>query len=451
MSDTVKRIGGLGFVGTKSGTYGIGFDVDNSEQSLMFSMHNFGNWESDPVDVGGVRVVPWGSDNNLPGYIRRLLEKNNLGPANIERKIGLQYGQGPFLYRLKFENNEITREWVEDSEVQAWLDTWNYKEFVRNALQEFNFMRGIFVKIHSGRARRLGKAWISKLETMLTTECRLQWPENGRRLNDCTNIIIGDFENMRRSNYFRYPVFDPQNPTENPVSLYLHCFRTFGRFFYPLPTFTGAIPWIKRANDLPEIIAYLTENMIAAAYHVHEPAAYWQEKRDRLQEINPEWDDAQLNNEIDTMRDEVTQSIANVLAGKRNSGKFFESIDFIDPDGNKCEWKIEPIEMNIDKFIEAQSKISRIAESATTSSFGLNPALSNIIIDGKSDSGSQMLYAAKLFYASDTQIAEDIVFESINWAININFPGKKLAMGLYRKIVNKEDNVTASQRATNNV
>lgn len=449
--ETVKRIGGYNFANVGSGTYAIGFNVDTAEQSLIMTLNNYGNWETDAVNIGGVRIVPWGADNNLPAYIRQLLEKNNLGPANIERRIGLQYGQGPYLYRLKFENNDIVKEWVEDAEVQAWLDTWDYREFVRNCLLEINYMRSLFVKYTSGRGRRLGKAWITKLECEHSSRCRLQYPETGSKLDDVRNILVGDFETMRNQVFDRYPVFDPRNATEFPVAMYYHSFRTFGRFFYSLPSFTGAIPWIKRANDLPEIIAYLTENMIAAAYHVHEPAAYWEDKRSRIQDTYPEWDDAKIDNKIDELREEVTKTIATVLSGKRNTGKFFESIDFTDPDGNPCAWKIEPIEMNIDKFIEAQTKISRIAESATTSSFGLNPALSNIIIDGKADSGSQMLYAAKLFYASDTQIVEDIVFEALNWAININFPGKKLSMGLYRQIINKEDNVTASQRATNNM
>jgi len=449
--DALKKIGGYNMVGTNAGTYAIGYSMDTSDQSLMFSLSNFGNWESDPVDVAGVRVVPWGADNNLPAYIRRLLEKNNLGPANIKRKIGLQYGQGPHLYKLKFENNEIVQEWIEDKEVQDWLDSWDYRGFVRDALVEFNYMEGVFVKYISAKSRRLGKAWINRLEAQHSGKCRLEWPDSGSELKDCNKIIVGDFELLRNLPFLRYPVFDPSSPTDFATSVYLHCFRTFGRYFYPLPSFTGAIPWIKRANDLPEIIAYLTENMIAAAYHVHEPAQYWIEKANKLRDVHPEWDDIKIDNKIDELRNEVTQTIANVLAGKRNSGKFFESIDFTDPDGNMCAWKIEPIEMNIDKFIEAQSKISRIAESATTSSFGLNPALSNIIIDGKSDSGSQMLYAAKLFYASETQIAEDIVFESINWALSVNFPSKKLSMGLYRKIINKENNVTASQRASNNM
>ena len=75
-----------------------------------------------------------------------------------------------------------------------------------------------------------------------------------------------------------------------------------------------------------------------------------------------------------------------------------------------------------------------------------------IIIDGKGDSGSQMLYALKLFYGADTQIPEDVCLEAINDAIHINFPDKKdLFLGIYRKVINKEDNVTASDRAINQV
>ena len=114
---------------------------------------------------------------------------------------------------------------------------------------------------------------------------------------------------------------------------------------------------------------------------------------------------------MERLKDELTEAIADVMAGKKNAGKFFSCVDFMDDLGHTQSWKIEPIEMNIDKYIEAQAKISRIADSSTTSGFGLSPALANIIIDGKSDSGSQMLYALKIFYGADTQIPEEIALE----------------------------------------
>ena len=192
--------------------------------------------------------------------------------------------------------------------------------------------------------------------------------------------------------------------------------------------------------------------MIAAAYIVHVPQGYWEEKRRLIEDKQPDLNEAQILRKLDDVKQTLAKQIAEVMAGKNNAGKFFMCVDFIDVDGHEQSWKIEPIEMNIDKYIEALTKISRIADSSTTSGLGLNPALANIIIDGKGDSGSQMLYALKLFYGADTQIPEDIALEAINDAIRINFPHKKgIFMGLYRKVINKEDNVTAGERATNQV
>lgn len=183
------------------------------------------------------------------------------------------------------------------------------------------------------------------------------------------------------------------------------------------------VPWGKD-NNLPHAIRDLNENMIAAAYVVHAPSQYWKDIRKQVLEVHPDWTEEQVKKEIDRLKDRLTQQIADVMAGKNNAGKFFSCVDFTDDYGHAQSWKIEPIEMNIDKYIEAQAKISRIANSSITSGFGLSPALANIIIDGKSDSGSQMLYALKIFYGADTQIAEDIALEAVNDAIRINFPEK---------------------------
>jgi hypothetical protein len=77
---------------------------------------------------------------------------------------------------------------------------------------------------------------------------------------------------------------------------------------------------------------------------------------------------------------------------------------------------------------------------------GLHPSLSNIIVGGQLSSGSQMLYALKLYLASDTTIPEEVVMEPINQAIQANFPGKKLRMGFYHNTVQREENVSPSNR-----
>ena len=255
-----------------------------------------------------------------------------------------------------------------------------------------------------------------------------------------TAYLTGDFDSYRSRSFLKYPAFDKWQPSKYETAVKYHCMRSFGRNMYAISCFYGSVPWLENANNLPEIIRHLNENMIAAAYVVHSPQEYWTQKEQQIREMNQEWTDAQVYKEIER------------LAGQKNAGKFFSCVDFFDELGHVQSWKIEPIEMNIDKYIEAQAKISRIADSSTTSGFGLSPALANIIIDGKSDSGSQMLYALKIFYGADTQIPEEIALEAINDAIRINFPNKKgIFLGIYRKVINKEDNVSAPDRSTNQV
>ena len=447
----MEKIGKFSFVDTAAGQYAIAMDWSAS-MSQLFDLSGR-NWDDDPVSVAGERVVPWGKDNNLPRAIRDLLERNNLGPGILDRKTGLLYGQGPALYRMAIENNERVQQWVDDPDIQAWLDTWDYRAFVRAALVEFTHLNGVFVKYRMGRGVRIGRPWVASLECLHSADCRLVWPENdSRRLEDVTHILTGNFDTFRSRTYEKYPVFDKWNPTRSEAAIRYHSMRSFGRNMYAISCFFGSVPWLENANDLPRIIHHLNENMIAAAYVVHSPQAYWDQKKALIEELHPDYTEEQLQKEMEKLKDNLTRTIADVMAGKNNAGKFFSCVDFTDEQGKAQSWKIEPIEMNIDKYIDAQAKISRIADSSTTSGFGLSPALANIIIDGKSDSGSQMLYALKIFYGTDTQIAEDIALEAVNDAIRINFPEKKgIFLGLYRKIINKEDNVTAADRPTNQV
>ena len=452
MSET-RKIGDFHFVPTEVGTYAVRMEGGLNDTFERFLSFDPTSWDMDPVTVAGVRVVPWGADNNLPKNIRRILEKNNLAPGILDRKLGLIYGQGPMLYTLDVQENERVQNWIQDEEIQDWLDSWDYRGFIRHMLMEYNHLKGCFVKYHSGKAVRLGKPWIHSLECVPSADCRLVWPKNdSRNIDDIEDIMVGDFDAYTNPSYKLYPVFDKWHPARHEVAMKYHSMRSFGRNFYSISSFYGSVPWMADANALPEIIAYLNNNMIAAAYIVHVPQGYWQEKRNVIVDKHPDFTEAQITCMLDDVKETLARQIAEVMAGKNNAGKFFMCVDFIDLDGHEQSWKIEPIEMNIDKYIDALAKISRIADSSTTSGLGLNPALANIIIDGKGDSGSQMLYALKLFYGADTQIPEDIALEAINDAIRINFPQKKgVFIGLYRKVINKEDNVTAGERATNQV
>lgn len=450
-SKIIDRAGRFAMVDTGVGTYAIGMASRSWEQSLT-SFFDLGSrsWDKDPQSVGGVSVVPWGPDDQMPRMVRDLLERNNIGPGILARKLGLIYGQGVSLYRTVVREGEVVQEWTQDEQVQSWLDSWDYRRYVREALQEYLHLGGHFTKYQCAKSVRIGKPWIHSLKCLPSADCRLVWPDPHLTptLDDIREILVGDMERWRQLQIF--PRFDKWHPAAHEAAVDYHSLRSFGRNLYAISSFHGSIPWMQDANDIPEIVRALNDNVIAAAYIVHEPQAYWEEKRNALIADNQEWTEAKLSRELDKLRDQITRQIADVMAGKHNAGKFFTCVDFVDEQGHEQSWKIEPIELNLDKYIQAQKDISKMADSATTSAMGLSPALSNIIIDGKSDSGSQMLYALKIFYGADTVVPEQIVLEALNDAIRINFPEKRgLFLGFYHKTVQKEDNVSAGDRMVN--
>ena len=454
----VDRAGRFTLIDTGVGTYAVGLSGRGFGQDSLSSFFDLGgrSWDKDPQSVAGLSIVPWGPDDQMPRMVRDLLEKNNIGPGILQRKLGLIYGQGVQLYRIHpvqlpdGSGAEMQQEWTQDTEVQSWLDTWDYQRYARECLTEYLHMGGHFTKYQCAKSVRIGKAWIHSLKCLPSADCRLVWPDPKRTpsLGDITEILVGDMERWRQLQVF--PRFDKWYPTKSEAAVDYHSLRSFGRNLYAISSFHGSIPWMQDANDIAEIVRALNDNVIAAAYIVHEPQAYWREKQMAIEADHPDWSDQQVNKQLDKLRDQITRQIADVMAGKRNAGKFFTCVDFVDDQGHVQEWKIEPIELNLDKYIQAQKDISRMADSATTSAMGLSPALSNIIIDGKSDSGSQMLYALKIFYGADTTIPEQITLEALNNALRINFPGKRdLFFGFYHKIIQKEDNVSAGDRAVN--
>ncbi|MGL5682564.1 MAG: hypothetical protein ACRDDZ_05840 [Marinifilaceae bacterium] len=443
----IKSVNGTTFVnipGVGTGIYQAsmsGYDDNMSAQKV---------WEFEPVTVCGAAIVPYGADNNLPIIIRDIMDENNLAPGILEREKGLLWGNGPELYKKEYENGQIVRKWVDDPEIWNWLRSWDYTQYIEMAMTEYKYLHGYFDKIYLNKGARIGNGKIAKLEVIPGVDARLGWTPT-RRLEDVKAIYVGDFENDCTKGITKYPAFNPQNPFGNRVSVAYRKGYTFARNMYALPSFYGTIPWIKRSSDVPQILKYITDNSITAPFHIESPEAYWEKMEDKLKmdalNAGKEYKDEMLEEH----KLDVLDKLAGALSGKKNVGKFFHSVSIRNDDGEESVWKISPIDQKITDFISAQIKVSEKADSATTSGIGLHPSLSNIMVDGKLSSGSEMLYALKLYLASDTVIPEEIILQGINKAIEINFPQKKLRLGFYHQIVYREQEVSPSKRTTNTI
>lgn len=408
------------------------------------------NWEYMPYSVGGYKVVPYGSDNLLPSQIRDVINDNNLAPGIIERQMGLLYGQGAFLNELSFDNGEVKRIWKEDKEITKWLESWDYISYIKGAMTDYLHLKCFFDAKYLERGNRIARIpRIAKLEHIPAKNARLEWTDT-KKMSDVKHILVGDFEHSCTNTGMQvYPVFDSRNPAKYRYSASYNYTYSFARDFYAVPQYWGALRWIIRGSEIPTIFKYVTDNGLNLAYHIHSPKGYWDSKRDILRRSNPDWNESQIENEIARISVEFLNNLTNVLSGKENAGKFFHTIDIPDDSGNIQVWKIEAIDQKIKDFVESQLKIAEASSSAITSGMGLHPSLSNVMVNGKLASGSELLYAFKLFLLSDTEIASNTILGSINQAIAFNFPDKNLQLGFYHQSLKAEEDITTSDRLKN--
>lgn len=450
MSTEIEKISKTAFAfKNQKGVFTLSTGISGSMDSHVWDIANGRNWETMYSSVAGKRIVSFGNANQMPSIIRGVMENNHLAPGVIQRQKGLLFGQGAFLYKYKFENGKIVREWVEDKEISKWLESWNYNKFIEKAIVEVLTMNSYFNLNILQRGHRLGKSpKIASLEFVPTKSARLEWCDS-KNVDDVKHIFVGDWENnCLGTGVTTYPVFNPMAVGKSPVSASYNYVSSFGRDFYAMPSYWGAIKWILRGSDIPEIFRYVTENSINVAYHIHSPEMYWETKKEQIEETNSDWPPAQVRTELDKVRDTILNDIARVLSGKKNAGKFFESIDFVDERGHPQCWKIEPIDQKIKDFVESQIKIGEAAASAITSGMQLHPSLTNIMVNGKLASGSEMLYALKIYLNSDVRIPEMVVLNPINQAIAHNFE-TELRLGFYHDAILTEEQVNPDDRLKN--
>ena len=91
------------------------------------------------------------------------------------------------------------------------------------------------------------------------------------------------------------------------------------------------------------------------------------------------------------------------------------------------------------------------ADAAATSGFGLDPVLSNLIMDNKLSSGSEKLYSIKVYNASETAIPDMILCKPLMHYIRANYPGSRTQVGLYRSVVESEQSVSPANRMKENI
>ena len=450
----VRRIGNFGIadlgqhgmatfsIGSVSSAFGRGSD------SFNFSRPN--DWGANKMRVGNFDIVPMGYNNAMPNELRDMLDEFYAGEGILEKIQGLQWGEGPRLYKEVYtEEGEIYRHWLYDSEVMTFLKSINFEEKLLRCHTDLTHGFGYFYKVYRNRAGRIGLPdKIVNFDHISVDKCRFEYPAENEDYPK--RIVIGSFPNPDTQKMAAYPIFDKNNPFTSQVSMGYQNIYSFCKQFYSTPRFYGAYSWIKLASGIAPLLIDYNKNATVLSFHIESPQSYWEAAethlKEKAQNDNVPYTAKMLEDYKTNTFEEFTQS----LSGAENVGKFLHTVgDVSSISNNYVGWKVTPIDKQVKQYIEAQIAIANKADATATTAFGLHPSLANIMVEGKMASGSEMLYALKSYIISETAIPEMILFAPLNAIIAANYPGKNIKLGFYRNIVKKESEVTPSDRVVN--
>ena len=445
----IVRQGNKAFGITPVGVYA--FDVASSFKMASPSVLPFytNTRQLAPVRIGEFEIVANGQENNYPDELRLILDENNLTPEILNKQAQLLYGQGPALYKVNFENGRRIKYWISDPQIQSWLESWDYEEYLLRACVEFRTTNGHFTKFYRNKGARIGgKAIVSKLEHLSSMYCRLEWTELN---NQVQGIIVGDFKQPWHNGLRRYPVFDSASPFAFPVSMrYSNLYSFALDYEYSRSPIHGSLNWIRLSSSIPKLLSNFNDNSMAIKYHIEVPALYWETMRTDMMTQCETSGATFTEGMFKKAQDDVMEKFSIALAGNDKVGKFVSTASMFDELSNQyVGWKITPLDQKVKDFIDAQINIANEALFEVTSGIGLHPALSNLSKDGNLPSGSEQLYAFKLYLATGVDIPEGIVMRDINLAIAANFPGKGLRLGFYHDVLLTEEMTNPKDRVKN--
>lgn len=415
------------------------------------------NWTDKVYNIGDYAIFPYGDYNNLPDVIRDVVSRNYIAPGLLTKKRNLLWGNGPKLYKEVFDGDLITRELVRDKEIEHWLNSFDYKDYLLRCLKDYNYIEATTTRIEQGKGFYIGENFISKLVHVPANRVR------AAAINGSDNHIEGIpthvIVNNRTSQYFVadefckvYPLFDCCNPTAHANSIMYSNEYSFGIDFYTLPDIFGALEWLRRSTATPLILKSFTDNSINLKFHVESPDKYWDNKRNELkkkcQQKNIPWKEEYMKE----YERAVFEKITEVLSGAENAGKMWHTVRITDTDGNNLKefgWTIKAIDQNVKDFISAQIDVSKRADYAVGAAVGLHSALGNISESGKSDSGSEQLYAHQTYLSTNINVPEEICCKAINTALRVNFPDADVRIGFHHVGVRRQQDESSKDRAIN--
>lgn len=403
--------------------------------------------------VGDYYVLPYGSYDDLPIVIKNVIKNNSKAPGLINRKTELLWGNGPKLYKTKYIGDKEYRDIVEISDVQDWLENFEYEKYFLALIEDYHHLQGCFTEIVQSKGYLVNKPFINTLKHIPPHRARLA-VEKGAKNIEATHCFIGDYT-LNQINYLEskvLPLFDFKKPFSKSRSVYYSSKYSFCTDYYSIPDVYGSLEWIRRSTAVPLIFKALTENSMNLKYHIQSPAIFWVKKKEDLQTYYLEQGKTFTEQDFLDYQNRYMEELTTVLSGIAATGKLLHTCTEIYNEGHnllELGWKIEVIDQKIIDFVNAQVKIVDTADRSLAAGISVHPVLGNITDTGRANSGSEQIYALLNYLNTGINIQEMLITKACNMALKANFPKYNVKIGFFHNVPEILSNINPENRSNN--
>lgn len=451
--------------------------IDEESFSSSPSVSVLGNIQW--LNVRGYNVAARGGNNRECEEIAKDIKDNRLLPRLIKKQVNMLYGSGPAVYHMVLKDGKNIREWVEQTAIQEWLESWldngmemDYKDFALSIIKDYYYFRDYFVKWRMALGKVIGRYPVAGLEYMENRLCRLATDKKdviteNVYYKDFRYVLVGNWQ-FGAAKFQVYPKFDIRNVSNYRfAAISHHREKSIGDFYGCNETHQGTKGYIKGCNQTADYINSFLKNSLAAKVHVIIPYAWVESKRKQIKAICEENKIRQKDNKTSLLYNNIEvgttfkessliqyinfelRKLSKYLSGSGNQGKAFSTISFKTGNNQEERWTIETVDLKYKEYISSLIEYDKRADEVLVSSIGMDSSISSISKDGViSKSGSDVYYNYLIYLMTLTPDDEKCT-EPFNMAIKVNFPElykQGYRIGYYREVPSRQEDVSPKDR-----
>ena len=328
----------------------------------------------------------WGNNNIEPQEISDDIQCTPVLSAAVKATARLAVGKGldAFLLTNKKADGTEELEWVDDPEVNDWL------EDNQHFLYSYNNIRNQVGYGWSATQMVLNKG-LNKINRIKATDVATARLEKMDKSGFIPSMYLcGDWQiapsTFDNDKIKKIPLlretYELQDLKDSPVGEFgiLHRLLENGRLYYPTPAHRAAKAWVKISRSIPTLKNAMNVNQMHIKYLINIAPTYWER-------INPEFKSpAYTPQQKLAFMAQKYDEISTFLTGEQNAGKTIISGKYMDPFTKQMINDID-IEVIDDKLKDGKMlPDSAAADKQILFSMMFNPAIwgGNLLGDGAS-------------------------------------------------------------------